>query len=122
MTVKYFAYGALGASIVAAGLAFGSATPAEAACLSARVTGNTATGRLRLLVSAEHPQLVRQRTRPRSPPLQQLELRQGPVHEPAGASVQATLGNARRAVAPATGRAESLAPHRPLVGCTQAYR
>ncbi len=50
MMVKHFAYGALGASIVAAGLSFGGATPAEAACLSARVTGNTATGRLRLLV------------------------------------------------------------------------
>jgi hypothetical protein len=50
MTVKQFAYGALGASLLAAGLTFGSVMPADAACLSTRVTGNTATGRVRLLV------------------------------------------------------------------------
>jgi hypothetical protein len=48
--VKQFAFGALGAAVVAAGLSFGSATPAEAACLSARVSGNEATGRIKLLV------------------------------------------------------------------------
>jgi hypothetical protein len=50
MAVKRFAYATLGASLVVAGLSFGSATSAEAACLNTRVAGNTATGRIRLLV------------------------------------------------------------------------
>ena len=50
MKVKQFAFGALGAAVVAAGLSFGGATPAEAACLSARVSGSEATGRIKLLV------------------------------------------------------------------------
>jgi hypothetical protein len=48
--VKHFAYGALGTAVVAVGLSFGGATPADAACLSARVTGSPATGRIRFLV------------------------------------------------------------------------
>ena len=50
MKVKHIAYGALGAAVVAAGVSFGSATPAGAACLSARVAGIQATGRIRFLV------------------------------------------------------------------------
>jgi len=50
MTVKRFVYVVLGAGLVAAGVSFGGASSAEAACLSTRVTGNTATGQFRLLV------------------------------------------------------------------------
>jgi hypothetical protein len=48
--VKHFAFGTLGAAVAAACLSFGGATPAEAACLSARVSGSPANGRIRLFV------------------------------------------------------------------------
>lgn len=50
MTIARFVFGMLGTAIVATGLIVASPVPASAACIGGTVTGNVASGSLRLLV------------------------------------------------------------------------
>ena len=50
MTLKRFAYGALGATILGTGLMLGMAEPASAACRGGVFAGSLASGNLRILV------------------------------------------------------------------------
>jgi hypothetical protein len=50
MTIRRFVYGAFGATFLATGLMISSAAPASARCVGPNISGNPATGRLRILV------------------------------------------------------------------------